>query len=129
MSARALYERPVEVRGHWFIRLKSGRMLDYWDAVAGTKAANAAFSTAFSRAVKLAEKGGPDLRDYYLERAEWLLDDVEAYVGSCRAHLGALRGNRTVRDRIALLRNTTGRTPEEAELYRQKADELEGRLS
>jgi dihydroorotate dehydrogenase len=129
VSARTMYERPVEVRGHWFIKLKSGRLIGYWDAVAAVQAADTAFSTAFSRAVKLAEKeGDSEMRSYYLERAEWLLDSMETYVGSCRAYLEKLRGTQSKRDRIALLRNTDGRTPEEAEAFRRKADELEARL-
>jgi hypothetical protein len=106
-------------------------MIGFWDAVSMIKAADSSFSTAISRAVKLAEKWGgaeAEMHGYYLERVEWLLDDMESYLGAVRKHIAELRGNQTVRQRIALLRVTTGRTPEEAEQFRRKADELEQRL-
>lgn len=52
-----------------------------------------------------------------------------SYVGAVRTHLDELRGNVTKRERIALLRNTDGRTPEEAAAFRRKADELEQALA
>jgi hypothetical protein len=120
------YERPEEIRGYWWIRLKSGRLIGFMEAVRAVKSARYAYATAFSRVVKLAEKQ-PDLelRDDDFERAEWLLDDMESYVNSCRRYLEKLRGTRTKQERIAALRIVAGRTPEEAALFLAKADELE----
>jgi hypothetical protein len=53
------------------------------------------------------------------------VDDLEHYVAALRAHLGELHGKHSTRERIALLRDTSGRTPEEAEAFLRKADELE----
>jgi hypothetical protein len=122
MSERTLYERVENVRGYKFIRLKSGRMLTFWDAIRASERARTGLSTAISRAFKLADG------EYDLERLEWLVDNLESHVLALRRHLDNERGIHTQKERIALLRNTTGRTAEEAEMFQRKADDLEARL-
>jgi hypothetical protein len=45
-----------------------------------------------------------------------------------RHHLEKERQDKAKRERIAAMRNTLGRTPEEAEMYLRKADKLEAEL-
>jgi hypothetical protein len=62
-----------------------------------------------------------------LEQIEWALDSMDAYLHAVREHLEKERGVKSREERIALLRNVSGRTPEEAEAFLKKADELERR--
>lgn len=123
MSERTARERPETIRGYRYIRLKSGRLVSFWDMVEVIERAQTDLGRALSRAIKLASD------DWDLERVESRLDALDEHLGAVRAYLDEMRGNVTKRERIALLRNTTGRTPEEAEAFRQKADELERDLA
>jgi hypothetical protein len=40
MSHRALREQPETIRGHMFIRLKSGRLLSFWNTMDAAKEAD-----------------------------------------------------------------------------------------
>lgn len=108
--------------GYRFVRLKSGRLVSFWDCLRAAETAETDFSRAVSRAFTL---GG---EDHELELLEWKLDSMDAYVQHVRAEIDKRRGVKSKQERIALLRNTQGRTPQEAEAYRQKADELQRRL-
>jgi hypothetical protein len=109
--------------GPKFIRLKSGRLLSFWDAITAGESAQSALVRAFSRSFKLAAD------DWDLERIEYRIDGLELWIAAVRAELEKRRGVQSQKERIALLRNTTGRTPEEAEAFLRKADELEERMS
>lgn len=122
MSERTYYERPVEVRGHRYIKLKSGRLVSYWEMVDAAEAARTDLARAVSRAFKLAGD------DYELERLGWLIDGLEEYAAALRAHHDERVGHLAKRERIALLRNVEGRTPEEAAAFNAKADQLEREL-
>lgn len=122
MSERTFYERVQERGGFKFIRLKSGRLLGYWDAIRAAERANTSLSRAVSRAFKLADD------EYDLERLEWLVADVGAYAAALREAMDKRRGVKSQEERIALLRNTSGRTQGEAAVFTRKADELERRL-
>lgn len=122
MSERTYHERPVEIRGHRYIKLKSGRLVTYWEMVDAAEAAHTDLARAVSRVFKLAAS------DYELERLEWLVEQLEEYAGALRTHLDKVRGNVSQRERIALLRNTAGRTPEEAAAFLAKANQLEQEL-
>lgn len=122
MSERTFYERVEEIRGHKYIRLKSDRLITFWDAHHQAESARTDLGRALSRCFKLADG------DYDLERIEWFVDDLDTYVRVLRAEVEKRRGVKTAEERIALLRNTTGRSPEEAEAFHRKADELERRL-
>jgi uncharacterized small protein (DUF1192 family) len=106
-----------------FIKLKSGRRMTFWDAMDEAEKADTALTTAISRCFKLADG------DYDLERIEWKIDKLESYIGALRKYLEELQGVKEVEERIALLRNVTGREPEEAKRFLAKADELEAKLS
>lgn len=122
MSERTFYERPETIRGYKYIRLKSGRLLTFWEAVTAGERAETDLMRAVSRAFKLADD------DWDLERIEYRIDGLERWIAAVRAEIAKRRGVQNQRERIALLRNTTGRTPEEADAFRRKADELEARL-
>lgn len=129
MSSRTFYERVEETGGHKFIRLKSGRRLHFWDAIREVERADTDLSRAFSRAFKLAgTNSDPDLAAYELERLEDRVRRLEWYLGSLRTEIDRRLGVIGQRERIALLRNTNGRSPEEAAAFARKADELERRL-
>lgn len=129
VSERTLYERVVGadggpyVRGYKYIKLKSGRMITFWDAHSAAESAHTDLGRAISRLFKLADD------DWDLERIEWILDHIERHIGAVRTEVEKRRGIKTREERIALLRNTTGRTPEEAAVYNAKADELERALT
>lgn len=115
-------ERPVEAHGFKFIRLKSGRMITFWDCVEAAEGAHTDMVRAVSRAFKLTRD------DDDLERIEWFIDHLEEYTAALRRAMNRRRAHLSKRDRIMRLRNTSGRTPEEAELFNRKADQLERQL-
>lgn len=122
MSERTAYERAEEIGGHLFIKLKTGRRITFWDAIRDAEGAHTAMGRGMSRAFKLAKD------DWDWERIELRLDRIEDHTRALRKHLDEVRAKRSKHERIALLRNNAGRTPEEAELYNRKADELEAAL-
>jgi hypothetical protein len=129
MSERTLRERVQEIGGHKYIQLKSGRRISFWDAITEVETADTRMSTAFSRAFKLAGTNkDPDLAGYELERLEDRIRRAEWDVAALRKEIDRRLGVRSQQERIALLRNTTGRTPVEAAEFRRKADELERQL-
>lgn len=124
---RSTYDRVVEREGHKFIRLDSGRLLTFWDAMTQVERAHTALGTAISRCFKLLSSDR-DVGDYDLERLEWKIDLLDSHIGAIRAEIAKRRSVQSKEERIALLRNTEGRTPEEAAEFNKKADELERRL-
>lgn len=116
-------DKIEESHGRKFIRLKTGNLLSFWDVMSQVEGAHTRLGRAFSRAFNLATD------EYDLERLEWRLEQLEDHLGALRKHLDEVRGVNSVRERIALLRNVDGRTPEEAEAFIRKANELERRLS
>ncbi len=122
-------DRIIEKGGHKFIQIKGGRLVTFWNMMGAAERAQTDFSRAFSRAFKLAvANSDPEMADYDLERAEWLIDRLDNYVHAMRHAIEEQRGTRSREDRIALLRNTTGRTPAEAAAFQRKADQLEAEL-
>lgn len=116
-------DKIEESNGLRFIRLKTGTLLSFWDVMSQVEGAHTRLGRSFSRAFKLARD------EYDLERLEWRIEQLEDHLGQLRKHLNEVRGVNGVRERIALLRNVDGRTPEEAEAFIKKADELEARLA
>lgn len=123
MRTSTLREKVETIRGHKYIRLKTGRLITFWDALGAAEGAHSDLGRALSRAFKLADG------EWDLERIAVRLDELTEHINAMRKHLEEVRGVRTKRERIALLRNTTGRSPEEAAAYRRKADELERQLA
>lgn len=112
----------VERGGYKFFKLKSGRLVTFWDMHRAAERAHTELRRAVSRAFKIAYD------DYDLERLDWFLEDTESYLHHVRGEIEKRRGVRTQEERIALLRNTDGRTPDEAAAFHRKADELEAAL-
>lgn len=94
-------------------------MVTFLNVLDAAESAHASVMRAMSRAFKLV---GDD--EYNLERLQWFVENLRDYVSCLEAEIEKHRGVKTQEQRIALLRNTTGRTPEEAQLYQRKADEL-----
>lgn len=105
-----------------FIRLKSGRKMTFWDAVRESEAGQATFVRGISRCFKMMSS------EWDLEALETRLSRMEEYCAAVRHALEGKYEERAVRERIAALRNTAGRSPEEAAAYLAKADELEARI-
>ena len=124
-ASSTLYERVEELHGFKFIKLKSGRQITFWDALDATKAAHTALGLGVSRALKLVD----DSDELDLDRLETFVWHLEAHVAAIRAEIERRRGVRFAEERIARLRMTAGRTPEEAAMFCRKADELEQRLA
>ncbi len=122
MSYRTYYERVVEQRGYKYIRLKSGRMITYWDADRLAEAGFTDMTRSVSRMFKLADN------DYDLEHLGYFIDHLHEYVHALEQGLEKRHGAQKVKERIAKLRNITGRTPEEAAAFKRKARELEQQL-
>jgi hypothetical protein len=119
---RSQYERVVEMRGFKYIKLKSGRFVTFWNMIDAAESAHTDLARAISRAFKLVDN------DYDLERLQWFVEEAHTYLHHLEKEIEKRRGVKTQQERIALLRNTTGRTPEEAEAYRRKADQLEAEM-
>lgn len=116
------FERVVEMRGFKYIKLKSGRFVTFWNMIDAAESAHTDLARAISRAFKLVDN------DYDLERLQWLAERLEEHAHHLMQEIEKRRGVKTQQERIALLRNTSGRTPEEAEAYRRKADQLEAEM-
>lgn len=116
------YERVVVIRGFKYIKLKSGRFINAWETLEAAERANTDLGRAVSRTFKLVDN------DYDLERLTWFAENLQSYAEHLLEEIEKRRGVKTKKERIALLRHNPGRGPEEAELYRRKADELEAQL-
>lgn len=122
-GSRTRDEHVEVINGLKFIRLSSDRILWFSDAMTALDRAHTALGTAVSRCFKLVGS------DYDLERLEWKIDNLERHIGAVRKEIERRRSVKAQEERIALLRNTTGRTPEEAAEFRRKADALERKLN
>lgn len=105
-----------------YIRLKSGRRLSFWEAVADAERAHTDLNRALARAFRLARS------DWEVERVEDRVARLEDYLAVLRAHLAKLAEERAQCEKIEALRNVEGRSPEEAAAYLAKADELERKM-
>jgi hypothetical protein len=105
-----------------FLRLKSGRKMTFWDAIREAESAQSSFVRGMSRGFKLMAT------EFDLQTLEDRVARMEEYTASLRRYIEKKRGEQKQRERIALLRNTMGRTPEEADEFKRKADELEAAL-
>ena len=116
------FERVTVTNGLKFLKLKSGRFVSFWNMLDAAESAHTDLARCLSRAFKLAGD------DYDLERLEWFVERLEGHTHALRHEIEKRRGIKTREERIALLRNTSGRTPEEAAAYRAKADALEAAM-
>ncbi len=115
-------DRIIEKGGYKYLELKSGRLVTFWDMHRAAESAHTELVRALSRAFKIVGD------DYDLERLEWFIESERDYLDHMRGEIDNRRGVKTRQERIALLRNVTGRTPAEAEAFRRKADQLEAEL-
>lgn len=130
VSERTLHERVVDQNGYKYIRLKTGRLVGYFETRASADRARTDLTRAVSRSYKMAvANDDSELRACDLELLEWFVEGVEQWAGSVLKAIADQRGVKTQQDRIALLRNTSGRTPAEAAAFQRKADELEARMT
>lgn len=116
------YDKVVKRGTHKYIEAKSGRLLSFFDIIRLADAAHSDFVRSISRAFKTLRE------DWDLEAIERRLDQAEEYITSCRRVLEERRKLIRDREKVEALRNTTGRTAEEAAAFRRKADELERKL-
>jgi hypothetical protein len=114
-------DRIVEAHGIKFVRMESGRLISFLEAIGEAEKS----VTRLARWLARAQATIAD--DYDMERIERILGEQEDLVARHRQALQHWRAKRTLAGRIEALRNTAGRTPAEAALYEAKADELEGR--
>lgn len=112
------------INGTRYMKLDTGRLVFFPNALREAEAGERKIERWLSRAVRLI---GDEYGDLDEEQIEWFLDDLERLVATHREEAEKRTGRRSVQERIALLRNTSGRTPEEAEEFHRKADELEER--
>jgi hypothetical protein len=68
-----------------------------------------------------------DMRDHEVQHLRNILDDMMTYAEVVQQELDRIEGVNRKSERIAALRNVAGRTPEEAEAFIRKAEELEGK--
>lgn len=122
-------ERVETIQGHKFITLQSGRRITFEDSRSMAQAGLSSLTTAVARMFKLARHDDRDIDEWNLERIDSFVETLEDYVTNVlRPEIDKLLGVKTQEERIALLRNTTGRTPDEAAEFERKADQLEKRL-
>ena len=122
-------EKPEEgSTGHRFITLKSGRVVSFLDAQREAEDHLASLYRWELRMEKLADVKDKDLNEWYWEQVEWFIDKVDALVGYSRDEIKKHNTRKSKEERIAALRNVTGRSPEEAAAFLAKADQLEKEL-
>lgn len=125
MSSQTLHEHVVERHGHKYIRLKSGRLVSFWEMVTAFERAQTELTRAFSRAFKLAVANASD---YDMERLAWLVETLDSYTHEMGHAIDEHCDIKTQEERITLLRNMTednGCTPAEAAAFQAKANQLE----
>lgn len=110
------------------MQLKSGRIVNCSGAIDEMGKARTSLERWTYRALLLAPHDDPELTDYHLETLEWELDKLAELIGWWRTELARQRGDARQRDKIAKLRNTSGRTAPEAETALVLADRLERKL-
>jgi hypothetical protein len=123
MRFETLYEKVHQTtNGFKYLELKSGRRVMFWDAKNEADDHYSSMIRWVSRMFKLAN----DESD--LNRIDNFVWHLESLVGAYRAELERLNVRKSKEERIAQLRDVSGRTPEEAALYLAKADQLEAEL-
>lgn len=105
-----------------FISLVSGRKITFTDAMREVETGQTTWGRGMSRMFKLANA------DWDLEAIERRLDKMEEHIGALRHYMSKIRDRRARRERIAQLRNTSGRNEVEIALFNKKADEMEREL-
>lgn len=109
-----------------YLVLDGGGQYSNLDCIGKAEQASRAFGRWFYRSMLTATRwSDPALSESDTERLGWVLDEMETYIASARQGLAERQGARRREEKIKALRLIAGRTPEEAEAYLAKADELE----
>lgn len=119
-----LYDKVIESHGVKFIRLETGRLISFYEALKEAESGKNKIWRWGARVNKLAAN------DYELERYEWFVDDIERFVTIHREELRKRRGNLKVEDRIKKLEAMTtdrGASKGEQENARKAIEKLRQR--
>jgi hypothetical protein len=109
-----------------YLMLDSGTQYSNLDCINRVEQSSRGFQRWFYRAIQTATVwADPRLAESDTERLGWLLDEMETYISSARQGLAKREASRRREEKIKALRQIAGRTPDEAEAYLSKADELE----
>jgi hypothetical protein len=110
-----------------YLVMDSGRRYTHNDCEHQLKLAGWTMQRWFARALAtLTDWRDPEDRKLDIEHLRWRLDDIAAFVEGAQQELDQREGVSKKAERIAKLRNVTGRTPEEAAAFLAKAALLEG---
>ena len=115
MRFETLYEKVHTINDLKFLTLKSGRQVMFWNAKDEADDHYSSMVRWVSRMFKLAN----DESD---------LNRIDNFVWHLESLVERLNVRKSKEERIAQLRDVSGRTPEEAALYLAKADQLEAEL-
>jgi hypothetical protein len=106
------------------------RRVFFWNAMDDADKAWTPLHRHMRRAFNLVHRRDLEMRTWDLEKLEMFIDQLERWTAGLRAEIDQLRGSDlSKRKRIELLRNTKGRTPEEAAAFLAKADQLEQEMN
>lgn len=115
-----------------FIQLRSKREVTFLDAFDELNDHRTSLIRWLTRCDKLSEGGSADYEsknyDWDRSRFENFVEELGYLVDAWRENIVKTEEEKPVREKIAALRNTTGRTEEEIEIFLAKADELEKKL-
>jgi hypothetical protein len=115
-------------RGFRYVMLKSGRRVSFMESLAELDGALSGVYLWMARSFRTAEVEDRDVTEQNLEFIERRVEQAEDWLRAIRAELVRQRGRQDLRQRIAALRNVSGRTPEEAAAYLARASALETEL-
>lgn len=129
MRTSTAYEKVEAMdSGFKFLTLKSGRRVMFHQAKWEVDKALTPLFRWTSRMFKLISDN-PEFSESEWEQLDWKLFEIESWIKAVRSHYeevhGVAKEERSKKARIAALRQIAGRTPEEAEMFLKKADELE----
>lgn len=101
---------------------KNERRVMFWEAETQMKDNRQSLIRWVSRGFKLASTEWDD------RTLRWFIDDLSDLVEAWKTEIDKRAGQATTRERITQLREVTGRTEAEKEIFLAKADELERKL-
>lgn len=82
----------------------------------------------FSRAIRtMTTWNDADMRGVEIRDLRWVLSDITNFAEIIQRELDRIEGVNRIEERVKELRAVAGRTPEEAALYLQKAEDLESK--
>jgi len=127
---RTFAEKPeVLSTGHKALRLKSGRLLTFTDAMAETADYITSVARTAFRMIKLVpDSKDRDVTDFYWRMIEQQADQLEAIAAAMHDEVRKHADHIKQRERIEALRNVKGREDPEAASYLAWADKLEREL-